>query len=264
MARKLKIPGEEQKQLLTENTWSACMDPMEMLNCLQANKVNRTKHGRRKLRLFSCSCSRRVWGLMTDRGRSWLDLGERCADGLLNVDQRRQVLAEVNPLWLHGIFPPDEASPDLRGDALRAARAAYWAGLATLMSNVMTAAEVSAHNAAMAMGINAVQRRRSGGEHAAEQREQVALLQDIFGNPFVSVVIDSAWIMWNDGIIPRLAQVAYEQRSLPNGHLDLHRLAVLADALEEAGANTALLDHLRGPGPHVRGCWPVDLLLSKR
>ena len=42
------------------------------------------------------------------------------------------------------------------------------------------------------------------------------------------------------------------------------RLAVLSDALEEAGcAEARLLDHLRGPSPHVRGCWAVDLLLGK-
>jgi len=28
-------------------------------------------------------------------------------------------------------------------------------------------------------------------------------------------------------------------------------------------ADAALLDHLRGPGPHVRGCWALDLLLGK-
>jgi hypothetical protein len=39
---------------------------------------------------------------------------------------------------------------------------------------------------------------------------------------------------------------------------------VLADALEEAGCTDAeLLQHLRGPGPHVRGCHLVDLLLAK-
>jgi hypothetical protein len=42
------------------------------------------------------------------------------------------------------------------------------------------------------------------------------------------------------------------------------RLPVLADALEEAGCTNAdILDHLRGPGPHARGCWAVDLLLGK-
>ncbi len=42
------------------------------------------------------------------------------------------------------------------------------------------------------------------------------------------------------------------------------RLSILADALEEAGCtDAAILEHCRGPGPHVRGCWVVDLLLGK-
>lgn len=42
------------------------------------------------------------------------------------------------------------------------------------------------------------------------------------------------------------------------------RLPILADALEEAGCtDEAILSHCRGPGPHVRGCWVVDLLLEK-
>jgi hypothetical protein len=50
--------------------------------------------------------------------------------------------------------------------------------------------------------------------------------------------------------------------SLPRG-LDVARLAVLADALEDPGcADADLLSHLRGPGMHVRGCWAVDLLLG--
>jgi hypothetical protein len=51
---------------------------------------------------------------------------------------------------------------------------------------------------------------------------------------------------------------------LPSGHLDTSRLLVLADSLEEAGCTDAdILGHLRGTGPHVRGCWLVDLLLAK-
>jgi hypothetical protein len=38
----------------------------------------------------------------------------------------------------------------------------------------------------------------------------------------------------------------------------------LADALAEAGCNNPdILSHCRGPGPHVRGCWVVDLVLGK-
>jgi hypothetical protein len=37
-----------------------------------------------------------------------------------------------------------------------------------------------------------------------------------------------------------------------------------ADALEEAGCTDAsILDHCRQPGEHVRGCWVLDLILSK-
>jgi hypothetical protein len=91
--------------------------------------------------------------------------------------------------------------------------------------------------------------------------EQAAVLHDIIGNPFRSVALDTALVTT---AVTSLAQVAYNERSLPNGELDRVRLAVLADALEEAGcAEQAILDHLRSPGPHVRGCWPVDLVLAK-
>jgi hypothetical protein len=46
--------------------------------------------------------------------------------------------------------------------------------------------------------------------------------------------------------------------------LDTTRQAILADALEEAGCDQAgWLGHLRGPGPHARGCWKADRLLAK-
>jgi hypothetical protein len=64
--------------------------------------------------------------------------------------------------------------------------------------------------------------------------------------------------------VARLAQAAYDERHMPEGTLDTSRLAVLADALEEAGCSVAdILNHLRGPGPHVRGCWLVYLCLGK-
>ena len=87
------------------------------------------------------------------------------------------------------------------------------------------------------------------------------LLREIVGNPFRPVALDPAW---RTPSVVSLAQAAYEERILPGGTLDSERLAVLADALEEAGCDNAdILSHLRGPGPHVRGCWVVDLLLGK-
>ena len=53
-------------------------------------------------------------------------------------------------------------------------------------------------------------------------------------------------------------------RQLPEGTLDPARLAVLADALEDAGCSDAdLLSHLRSPGPHVRGCRALGLVLGR-
>ena len=94
-----------------------------------------------------------------------------------------------------------------------------------------------------------------------ERRHQCALLRDLF-NPFRPVTPEPAW---STPQVVALAQAAYEQRELPAGTLDLARLAVVADALEDAGCDQAdLLAHLRGPGPHVRGCWAVDLILGKQ
>jgi hypothetical protein len=46
--------------------------------------------------------------------------------------------------------------------------------------------------------------------------------------------------------------------------LDSARLDVLADALEEVGCtDREVLDHLHGPGQHIRGCWAVDLCLGR-
>jgi hypothetical protein len=97
------------------------------------------------------------------------------------------------------------------------------------------------------------------------KKDQLVLIRDVFGNPFRSVTISPAVLAWNDSTVVRLAQAAYEARQLPAGTLDDGGLAVLADALDESGCtDTDILGHLRGPGPHVRGCWVVDLLLGKK
>jgi hypothetical protein len=94
----------------------------------------------------------------------------------------------------------------------------------------------------------------------AESAHQCHLLRDIFGNPFRPATFDPAWPA---GPVPGLAQAAYIERLLPSGELDRARLTILADALEENGASPDILAHLRSPGPHVRGCWVVDLCTGR-
>jgi hypothetical protein len=94
---------------------------------------------------------------------------------------------------------------------------------------------------------------------------QANVIRCVIGNPFrPAPAVDAAWLAWRGGIVRELAGTVYEERRLPDGTLDPARLAVLADALEDAGcANAELLGHLRGPAVHVRGCWAVDIVLGK-
>jgi hypothetical protein len=84
------------------------------------------------------------------------------------------------------------------------------------------------------------------------------MLRDLFGPlAFRKVALPSSLLRWNDSTVVKLAQAIYENASF-------HDLPILAAALEEAGCrNEEVLTHCRGPGPHVRGCWVVDLVLNK-
>jgi hypothetical protein len=79
------------------------------------------------------------------------------------------------------------------------------------------------------------------------------------------VAIDPDWLTWNDGTVGRLARAAYDGRRMPAGEMEPERLAVLADALEDAGCrDQEVLGHLRESGKvHYRGCWVLDLLLGR-
>jgi hypothetical protein len=90
------------------------------------------------------------------------------------------------------------------------------------------------------------------------------LIRDQFGNPFRPLALSPELLSWQEETVIRLAQAAYEERILPTGTLDNTRLAILADALEEAGcADEQILGHLRGGSSHYRGCFVVDAFLGK-
>jgi hypothetical protein len=80
------------------------------------------------------------------------------------------------------------------------------------------------------------------------------LLRDILGNPFHPVAF---FPEWRTDTVAALARQMYASR-------DFSALSILADALQDAGCdNQDILEHCRGSGPHVRGCWVVDLVLGK-
>jgi hypothetical protein len=98
------------------------------------------------------------------------------------------------------------------------------------------------------------------GINAQREFEEAGVLlcrffRDTFGPlPFRPVALDPAWRTPN---VVALARTVYADRAFDH-------LPVLGGALEETGCTDAgILSHLRGPGPHVRGCWVLNLLLGK-
>ena len=73
-------------------------------------------------------------------------------------------------------------------------------------------------------------------------------------NPFRPVAFSAEW---RTDTSLSLAKQMYESRNFS-------AMPILADALQDAGCdNEDILNHCRGPGPHVRACWAVDLVLGK-
>jgi hypothetical protein len=181
---------------------------------------------------------RRLWKFLPDaRSRAAVEVAERFADGaatvaeLLAAGQLARVAVKEREQSGH-----PEAVPIAALDATEAI--AIYAGQ---------------------RAVGWVERDTTPGESDCE------LIREIAGNSFQPAVLDPAWLRWDGGTIPKLARAAYEDRQLPEGTFHPDRLAVLADALEEAGcADATILDHLRGPGPHVRGCWVIGLILEKK
>jgi hypothetical protein len=80
-----------------------------------------------------------------------------------------------------------------------------------------------------------------------------SLFDDVFGDTFRPVAFEPAW---RTDTAVSLARQMYESR-------DFSLMPILADALQDADCNDGqLLGHCRGPGPHIRGCWAVDLVLG--
>ena len=281
---------------MDESEWLTSQDPAAMLSALTAKYVDverevHTEPSARKLRLFACACCRSVWHLLTDeRSRRAVEVAERFADGQATeeeLDIARQYGGEA---YLDSPrrrpFSPEDA-----------------------VGSCIDGPTMTTHLIA---------------DEYLPFTTQAALLRDIFGNPFRPVTLDYTcpmcrggimastcvfchgkprrhpFLLWQEGLIPRLAEAAYRERQ-DDGTLCPNRLAILADALEEAGVTdeqcpaclalgygfepewtteiplywcgqcdertrrlpNPLLAHLRSPGPHVRGCHVIDLLTGR-
>jgi hypothetical protein len=238
----------DEETSMTEAEWAASSQPGDLLEYLRIR--TRGRPDPRRTRLFSCACVRGVWHLMPDeRSRRVVEVAEQYADGRATADELDEAAGGASTVAY-------AARKDPFKDAAWAAT--HVTGPDDRMWMFASSAHGSASQALAKAATKKVAERDA--HQAAAQTRQAALLRDIFGNPFRPVRVDPAWLT---PAITKLARRAYDERSLPGGELNPKHLTALADKLEAAGASGELVEHLRGPGPHVRGCWAVDAALGR-
>jgi hypothetical protein len=215
-----------------EEKWENCRSvgmALQLLN--RATKsVNRGWH--RKFRLCSCYLLRDLEAVCPDgRFRQALDVAERNFDGEAALVELKAAIADAQRGY--EVHRCDLENPDERAAQ----------SLSLLIEDAPRTSVGAAFTA-------------SGGLfNEAKSETALALIREMFGNPFRPVTFSPEW-RTNDAVA--LAQQMYDSR-------DFGAMPILADALQDAGCdNEPILSHCRDATlTHVRGCWVVDLVLGK-
>ncbi len=224
------------------------MTEAEWLTCTSARTLLDLVPDERKLRLFACACCRLRWpgaeeqcleravsaveSYLDGRG-AWADIEAAYEEAHLRLMVAGRTLDEAG-------WGADRAAFRAAQDRHRITRAAE---LVAVPGHVFAAGQIL--------------RLAQAGATKKQRAGYAELVREVVGNPFRPVLVDPAWLAWNGGLVRQLAQSIHDERRFGD-------LGVLADAREDAGCGPGeLLAHGRAPGPHVLGCWALDLLLLK-
>ena len=216
---------------MTEAEWLACGDPIDMLQVSPGKDASD-----RTVRLFLCGCCRRVWDCMSPENRAAVEVAERFAACLAAVDELRATESRSR------MYRADDEEEPLPEDQ----PPSYWCDVA--------AWQVTGKRAVVRVGDVCDATRRVAGDRSGEWEEvvQARLLRCVLGNPFRAVAFDPAW---RTPAVLALANAIDADRAFD-------RTTELADLLAGAGCQQQdVLSHLRGPGPHARGCWVIASLV---
>jgi hypothetical protein len=230
---------------VTEAEWLAATDLEPMLEFLKGRASGR------KMRLFACACCRRIWHLLDEElFRRLVGASEEYADRSIRkadlVQRRIAALRLASSIACQAALATAQAECSPRWVALLCRYAATGRTMPPGQLLVPRRSDIpDASPATMVAWMH-------------ECASQVAVLRDIFGSvPFHTVPFDPTSCFGANGRVAQLGRTVYQEGAF-------HRVPLLADTLEDAGCTDAeLLGHLRGPGPHVRGCWAVDLIRDK-
>jgi hypothetical protein len=215
---------------MTEAEWLACEDPERMFRSGHFELSDRQQY------LFAVAICLRIRGLLIDSNslRS-LEVIEAFADAAVSADDLRRAANTAVENW--DVFEFTTVFDDAQRHAVQAV--------------IESATRDDPAWWALHWANQAVERR---GTHTTVRPSFARLIRDIFGNPFRPVALDPLWLTSD---VQALARGIYDEKAFD-------RMPILADALQDTGCDTAdVLSHCRGDGPHVRGCWVLDLLLGK-
>ena len=222
---------------MNEAQWLACSDPGRLLK--HSPRLCRRPQDVRLVHLVGVAFCRSDWTDATPAGlRRVVDVAERFADGLASVDEMAAV-AE----WLSA-----------RANDRPSAWSDEWSAAYHLVRH--PGEWRSGHGVRASVTVVSQMASRVGRWPAAigTRAAHADIVRDILGNPFRPVAFAPEW---RTADAAGLAEAIYERRAF-------HDLPILADALQDAGCDSPdLLDHLRGPGPHARGCWALDLVSGR-
>ena len=237
----------------TEESWRTCPAPDYLLfHILQVALETGRRLSERKLRLFGCACCRLVWNALEHpASRVAVESAEKFADGLVAAPELHQACETATAVVRsYGEQVPRKGEPGrddyAREAPLRAASSVArfddgWA-YRTHIDDILDLVSAATEFQPFGLVLDDV------------DSTLCAMLRDVFGNPFHPVTFAPEW---RTSTVVSLAQQMYDQR-------EFGPMPILADALQDAGcADENVLSHCRGPGPHVRGCWVVDLVLGR-
>lgn len=206
----------------------------------------------RKLLLLNAAFARRVAPVMPDdSARSLIDLTERRADGLVSDAEWGGTLAGVLDQYLGNEAARDGAGGTTFGVLMRIFRPEADETLRLAGSVIESRAYLAYHG-----GYPATMQPEEWVDLAVrtELVELCDLCRCVVGNPYSSVAAKEEWFTSN---VVALARGIHDEWAFD-------RLPILADALMDAGCDHPdILDHCRGASHHARGCWVIDLLLSR-
>ncbi|QEL21093.1 hypothetical protein [Limnoglobus roseus] len=221
---------------MTEAKWLTCADASLLWRFLERE----AREDRRKLRLLAVAFCRLSWHRLTDwRCQKAVEVAERHAD----TDASDEELIEAGEaIRGGGNYRITGAELARRVTAVTGYGAAYQT---IFMAQALHTAEAQDLAGRVPAGTPI---------SAAPVPAEAAAARCLFGPLlFRPVPFEAEWLT---PTVVGLAEGIYEERAFD-------RLPILADALQDAGCEEAdILNHCRGEGRHLKGCWVVDLALG--